>query len=90
MEQGELESLGADEQVVPLAEPKQLRSRVHKLERLFGQRSIFIASARGPERHLIATGRAILRNSTVDYAADTKDHTVSDTFVRLLRGGKAA
>jgi hypothetical protein len=37
MEQGELESLGADEQVVPLAEPKQLRSRVHKLERLLGR-----------------------------------------------------
>jgi transposase len=34
MEQGELESLGADEQVVPLSEAKQLRARVRELERL--------------------------------------------------------
>jgi hypothetical protein len=31
-----------------------------------------------------------LRERLVDYAADTKDHTVSDTFVQLLRGRKAA
>ena len=26
-----------------------------------------------------------LREKLIDYAADTKDHTVSDTFVQLLR-----
>ncbi len=31
-----------------------------------------------------------LRERLVDYAADTKDHTVSDTFVQVLRGRKAA
>jgi hypothetical protein len=31
-----------------------------------------------------------LRERLVDYAADSKDHTVSDTFVQLLRGRKAA
>ena len=31
-----------------------------------------------------------LREQLVDYAADTKDHTVSDTFVQLLRVRKAA
>ena len=30
MEQGELESLGADEQVVPVSEAKQLRARVRE------------------------------------------------------------
>jgi hypothetical protein len=30
-------SLGADEQVVPVSEAKQLRARVRELERLFGQ-----------------------------------------------------
>ncbi len=33
MEQGELESLGADEQVVPLSEAKQLRARVRELDK---------------------------------------------------------
>jgi hypothetical protein len=31
-----------------------------------------------------------LREWLIDYAADTKDHTVSDTFVQLLRSRKAA
>jgi hypothetical protein len=34
MEQGALESLGADEQVVPQSEAKQLQARVRQLERL--------------------------------------------------------
>jgi len=40
MEQGELESLGADGQVVPLSEAKQLRARVHELERLLGKKTL--------------------------------------------------
>jgi transposase len=40
MEQGELESLGADEQVVPLSEAKQLRARVRELERLLGKKTL--------------------------------------------------
>src|SRR6516164_5354486 len=40
MEQGELESLGADEQVVPLSEAKQLRVRVRELERLLGKKTL--------------------------------------------------
>lgn len=40
MEQGELESLGADEQVVPVSEAKQLRARVHELERLLGRKTL--------------------------------------------------
>jgi hypothetical protein len=31
-----------------------------------------------------------LREYLIDYAADTKDHTVSDTFIQLLRSRKAA
>jgi hypothetical protein len=31
-----------------------------------------------------------LRERLIDYAADTRDHTVSDGFIRLLRGRKAA
>jgi hypothetical protein len=31
-----------------------------------------------------------LRELLIDYAADTRDHTVSDGFIRLLRGRKAA
>jgi hypothetical protein len=31
-----------------------------------------------------------LRERLVDYAADTKDHTVSDTFVQLLRARRTA
>ncbi len=30
-----------------------------------------------------------LRERLIDYAADTKDHTVSDTFVQLLRSRKS-
>lgn len=40
MEQGELESLGADEQVVPASEAKQLRARVRELERLLGKKTL--------------------------------------------------
>ena len=40
MEQGELESLAADEQVVPLTEAKQLRARVRELERLLGKKTL--------------------------------------------------
>jgi len=40
MEQGELESLGADEQVVPLSEAKQLQARVRELERLLGKKTL--------------------------------------------------
>jgi transposase len=40
MEQGELESLGTDEQVVPLLEAKQLRARVRELERLLGKKTL--------------------------------------------------
>ena len=40
MEQGELESLGADEQVVPLSEAKQLQTRVRELERLLGKKTL--------------------------------------------------
>lgn len=40
MEQGELESLGADEQVVPASEAKQLRARVRELERLLGRKTL--------------------------------------------------
>jgi transposase len=40
MEQSELESLGADEQVVPLSEAKQLRARVRQLERLLGKKTL--------------------------------------------------
>jgi transposase len=47
MEQGELESLGADEQVVPLSEAKQLQARVRELERLLGQED---AGSGDPER----------------------------------------
>jgi hypothetical protein len=32
----------------------------------------------------------VLREWLVDYVADTMDHTVSDTFVQVLRGRKAA
>ena len=39
MEEGELESLGADEQVVPLSEAKQLRARVRELKRLLGKKT---------------------------------------------------
>ena len=31
-----------------------------------------------------------LERTLVDYAADTKDHSVSDTFIQLLRPRKAA
>jgi hypothetical protein len=31
-----------------------------------------------------------LREDLIDYAADTKDHTVSDTFVQLVRSRKAS
>ena len=40
MEQGELESLGADEEVVPASEAKQLRARVRELERLLGKKTL--------------------------------------------------
>jgi transposase len=40
MEQGELESLGADEPVVPASEAKQLRARVCELERLLGRKTL--------------------------------------------------
>ncbi|MGH8568379.1 MAG: hypothetical protein ACREXU_10275 [Gammaproteobacteria bacterium] len=30
-----------------------------------------------------------LRERLIDYAADTKDHTVSDTFVQLLRSRRS-
>jgi hypothetical protein len=30
-----------------------------------------------------------LREDLINYAADTKDHTVSDTFVQLMRSRKA-
>lgn len=40
MEQGGLESLGADELVVPASEAKQLRSRVRELERLLGRKTL--------------------------------------------------
>jgi hypothetical protein len=40
MEQGELESLGADEQLVPLSEAKQLQARVRELERLLGKKTL--------------------------------------------------
>jgi transposase len=40
MEQGELESLGADEPVVPASEAKQLRARVRELERLLGKKML--------------------------------------------------
>ena len=40
MQQGELESLGADEQVVPLSEAKQLQARVRELERLLGKKTL--------------------------------------------------
>jgi len=40
MEQGELESLGADEQVAPASEAKQLRARVRELERLLGRKTL--------------------------------------------------
>jgi transposase len=40
MERGELESLGVDEQVVPLSEAKQLRARVRELERLLGKKTL--------------------------------------------------
>src|SRR5262249_24844371 len=40
MEQGELEILGADEQVVPLSEARQLRARVRELERLLGKKTL--------------------------------------------------
>jgi transposase len=40
MEQGGLESLGADELVVPASEAKQLRSRVRELERLLGKKTL--------------------------------------------------
>jgi hypothetical protein len=33
---------------------------------------------------------AVLRERLIQYAADTKDHTVSDSFVQLLRTRKAA
>jgi len=35
-----LESLGADEQVVPLSEAKQLRAQVRELERLLGKKTL--------------------------------------------------
>jgi|SRR6516162_9096820 transposase len=38
MEQGELESLGADEEVVAASEAKQLRARVRELERCSARR----------------------------------------------------
>jgi transposase len=40
MEQGELESLGADEPVVPASEAKQLRARVRELKRLLGKNTL--------------------------------------------------
>jgi transposase len=40
MEQGGLESLGADELVVPASEAKQRRSRVRELERLLGRKTL--------------------------------------------------
>jgi transposase len=40
MEQGGLESLGADELVVPASEAKRLRSRVRELERLLGKKTL--------------------------------------------------
>jgi transposase len=40
MEQGELESLGADEQVVPISEAKQLQARVRELERQLGKKTL--------------------------------------------------
>jgi transposase len=40
MEHGELESLGADEQVVPLSEARQLQARVRELERLLGRKTL--------------------------------------------------
>jgi transposase len=40
MEQGELESLGADEPVVPASEARQLRARVRELERLLGKKTL--------------------------------------------------
>jgi transposase len=40
MEQGELESLGADEQVVPASEAKQLQARVRELERQLGKKTL--------------------------------------------------
>ncbi len=35
------------------------------------------------------TDAQTLRERLIDYAADTKDHTVSDTFVQLLRARRA-
>jgi transposase len=40
MEQGELESLGADERVVALSEARQLQARVRELERLLGRKTL--------------------------------------------------
>jgi transposase len=40
MEQGELESLGADELVVPASEARQLRARVRELGRLLGKKTL--------------------------------------------------
>lgn len=36
------------------------------------------------------TDAMVLREHLIDYAADTRDHTVSDTFIQLLRTRKAA
>ncbi len=40
MENGELESLGADEEVVPASKVKQLQARVRELERLLGKKTL--------------------------------------------------
>jgi HEAT repeat protein len=39
---------------------------------------------------LSITDAMALRERLIDYAADTRDHTVSDTFIQLLRSRKAA
>src|SRR5262245_22064941 len=40
MEQGSLESLGADEPVVPESEVKQLRMQIRELQRLLGKKTL--------------------------------------------------
>ena len=70
MEQGELESLAADEQVVPLTEAKQLRARVRELERLLGKKTLEVEILK--EALELSRSKKLLLRSTWPGLGDSK------------------
>src|SRR6516165_7611956 len=70
MEQGELESLAADEQVVPLTEAKQLRARVRELERLLGKQTLEVEILK--EALELSRSKKLLLRSTWPGLGDSK------------------